>query len=148
MQSPTCQVRWVNYLLAQTEIRQIRDRVFVQEQQIPADLEFDGQDPYALHALAYQHQQAVGTLRLRILNAQTVKLERLAVLASFRGQGIGSALTRAALSQSQRQGYQQVVLHAQQYIVPLYAKLGFQAQGEPFTEAEIPHIKMGLTVDS
>ncbi|NEO84533.1 MAG: GNAT family N-acetyltransferase [Spirulina sp. SIO3F2] len=142
----TCQVRWVNYLLAQTEIRQIRDRVFVQEQQIPLAHEFDGQDPYALHALAYHQDQAVGTLRLRILNANTIKLERLAVLSPFRGQGIGSSLTQAALSQTQRQGYQQIVLHAQQYIVPLYAKLGFQAQGEPFIEADIPHIKMGLTV--
>ncbi|MEM8641322.1 MAG: GNAT family N-acetyltransferase [Cyanobacteria bacterium P01_G01_bin.54] len=138
----SCQIRWVDYSTCQAAIRQIRDRVFIQEQQIDPELEFDGLDPHAQHALADYHHQAVGTLRLRAIAPETLKLERLAVLPPYRGQGIGRQLVQAAIAQAQHHHYHQIVLHSQQYIVPLYAQLGFQIQGEPFVEANIPHVKM------
>ncbi|MGB0563846.1 MAG: GNAT family N-acetyltransferase [Spirulinaceae cyanobacterium] len=140
----SCQICWVDYVAHQAAIRQIRDRVFIQEQQIAPELEFDGLDAQAHHALAHCDRQAVGTLRLRPTAPDTLKLERLAVLPAYRGQGMGRQLVQAAIAQTQRHQCHQIMLHAQQYIVPLYSQLGFQVQGEPFVEAEIPHVKMGL----
>lgn len=144
-----CKIHWVSYDDAEQEIRLIRDRVFIEEQGIPLQLEFDGQDSVAQHCLAYQQAQAVGTLRVRRLSKTeipTLKLERLAVLPPFRGQGIGSELAKAVVTQAQQQNYRQIVLHAQAYIAPLYAKLGFQVEGEMFMEVEIPHVKMQLAL--
>jgi predicted GNAT family N-acyltransferase len=136
------QIHWVEYAQAQAQIRQIRDRVFVQEQQIAPELEFDGEDETAEHSLALYARSAIATLRLRPYTANTVKLERLAVLPEFRGQGIGQALTSSAIARARQQNYQHMVLHAQTYIAELYRKLGFSIVGEPFLEAQIPHIKM------
>jgi predicted GNAT family N-acyltransferase len=140
MNSPTIEtVRYQDCLVA---INQIRTKVFQEEQGVSAELEFDGLDPSATHFLAYINGQAVGTARIRELDADTFKIERLAVLPNYRKQGIGKQLMKSALFAIAQRDKSLAIVHAQAYIAPLYQQLGFAIVGEKFYEAGIPHVKM------
>jgi len=91
-------IKTVNYSDNWMEIRAIRHQVFELEQGVAPELEWDGQDEFAQHLLAYLDDQPIGTLRIRDLDEQNVKIERLAVLASARGMGIGQQLMECALA--------------------------------------------------
>lgn len=132
-------VQYQDHLVA---INQIRTKVFQEEQGVSAELEFDGLDPSATHFLAYINGKAVGTARIREIDADTVKIERLAVLSDYRKQGVGKQLMVSALSAITQRGKSLVVVHAQEYVVQLYQQLGFEVIGEKFNEAGIPHVKM------
>jgi predicted GNAT family N-acyltransferase len=123
-------------------IKNIRTRVFQEEQGIAAELEFDGLDATAIHLLAYLNEEAVGTTRIREIDANTSKIERLAVLPVARKQGVGRELMIAALKAIAQQHKSLAIVHAQAYIAPLYQQLGFDMVGEEFSEAGIPHVKM------
>lgn len=116
----------------------IRFQVFVNEQGVPEDLELDEDDPLAWHALALRDHQAIGTGRL----LSSGKIGRLAVLAKYRKQGVGTNLLLTLLDFGQQQGINQFYLHAQVSAIDFYAHLGFQAIGPIFHEAGIEHIKM------
>lgn len=139
-------IKTVNYSDNWMEIRAIRHQVFELEQGVAPELEWDGQDEFAQHLLAYLDDQPIGTLRIRDLDEQNVKIERLAVLASARGMGIGQQLMECALEAIAQTSIQTVIVNAQIYIQNLYLKLGFEPMGEPFKEAGIPHIKMVKTL--
>ena len=132
----------VKYIEKLQSIKTIRTKVFQQEQKVPAELEFDGLDETATHLLAYLENQPVGTARIRTIDRQTAKIERLAVLPTARRKGIGKQLMQKALEIIAEQKYQLVVVHAQEYIKPLYQQLGFEQIGNTFEEANIPHLKM------
>lgn len=135
-------IKTVQYQDSMVVINQIRTKVFHEEQGVSAELEFDGLDPNATHFLAYINGTAVGTARIRELDGDTVKIERLAVLPDYRKQGIGKQLMVSALSAIAQRGKFLVIVHAQAYIASLYQQLGFAIVGEPFNEAGIPHVKM------
>ena len=138
----------VTYAKYLTPIRAIRTKVFQEEQQIPPELEFDGLDNAATHLLAYSDGQPVGTARIRLIDENIIKIERLAVLPEARRKGIGKQLTQKALDFAQEHHYQTVILNSQVYIKDLYEQLGFRQVGEVFDEAGIPHIKMSKDIDS
>ncbi len=123
-------------------IAAIRKSVFQEEQGVDPALEFDGKDEISEHLLAYLDDKAVGTMRIRYLDDQTVKIERLAVLSTARGQGIGKKIMENALSFIGSKNIREVVIHSQEYIKSFYQKLGFIEEGEIFEEAGIPHVKM------
>ena len=123
-------------------IAKIRKTVFQEEQGIDAALEFDGQDDVCVHLIAYLNGQAVGTARVRHLDDQAVKIERLAVLSPARGQGIGKKIMEKALDLITDKKIPEVVVHAQVHIKYLYIKLGFIPVGDIFEEAAIPHVEM------
>ena len=116
--------------------------MFQEEQGVSADLEFDGLDEGSIHLLAYLNGAAVGTARIREVNGDTAKIERLAVLSSARNQGVGKQLMRSALDLISQQHKSQAMVHAQEYIANLYRQLGFVTVGERFSEAGIAHVKM------
>lgn len=140
---PDLDIKQVNYLEAIESIQMIRCIVFQDEQGVDPKLEFDGLDESAVHLLAYLVGEPVGTARIRQLDPQTAKIERLAVLSMVRGFGIGTKLMETALEFIERNNNnQKVIVNAQEYVKNLYEKLGFQAIGEPFDEAGISHLKM------
>ncbi len=123
---------------------EIREQVFVAEQQVPKDLEYDEFEAIARHFLAYHHETPCGTARWRFTE-KGVKLERFAVLKSHRKLGVGLALVQAVINDvKQHPSYQQqmLYLHAQITAMPLYAKAGFEKVGKEFIEADIRHYKM------
>ncbi|MEH1909711.1 GNAT family N-acetyltransferase [Nostoc sp.] len=123
-------------------IQAIRIAVFQQEQGVDPALEFDGKDEISDHLIAYLNGEVVGTTRIRYLDERTAKIERLAVLSTARGQGIGKKIMIKALEVIANKNIPEVVIHAQEYVKDLYKKLDFVEDGEIFEEASIPHVKM------
>ncbi|MEH2413629.1 GNAT family N-acetyltransferase [Nostoc sp.] len=123
-------------------IQAIRIAVFQEEQGIDPALEFDGKDEISDHLIAYLNEEVVGTTRIRYLDEKTAKIERLAVLSTARGQGIGKKIMIKALEVIANKNIPEVVIHAQEYVKDLYKKLDFVEDGEIFEEANIPHVKM------
>ena len=122
----------------------VRQVVFIQEQRVPAELELDEFDLPAAHALAYQDALCVGTGRLVDLGDGQTQIGRMAVLAQFRGIGIGKQILEKLVELAISQGAKTITLHAQLTAIPFYEKLGFQAQGDIYDEAGIPHRNMIL----
>lgn len=135
-------IETVAYRDSTVDIKYIRTKVFQEEQGVSAELEFDGLDDSTIHLLAYAGDKAVGTARIREIDADTSKIERLAVLPEYRQQGIGTQLMQFALSIITQRNQSTVIVHAQAYIASMYQQLGFTIVGEQFVEAGIPHVKM------
>lgn len=130
----------------QPDIQAVRATVFQVEQGVNASLDFDGLDPVAHHLVAYLNQQPVGTARIRLLNPQLAKIERVAVIAEYRGQGIGQQIMIAALDWLKQQHIPECKIHAQTAVVQFYRNLGFQPYGKEFEEAGIPHLEMRMAL--
>ena len=124
-------------------LRAIREQVFVREQGVPIELEWDGLDPVCRHVLAETAcREAVGTGRL----LPDARIGRMAVLAPWRRAGAGSALLQALVSVARRRGDAAVELHAQAYAVDFYRRAGFEVIGPAFMEAGIEHLPMRLVL--
>lgn len=122
-------------------LRLIRQTVFVREQHVPVELEWDEFDARCLHLLAADSaENPIGTARL----LPTGIIGRMAVLKEWRGNDVGSALVLRLLEEARKKQIEQVTLSAQLHAMPFYVKFGFQIVGEEFTEAGIPHVKMNL----
>ena len=122
----------------------MRQTVFIQEQRVPAELEIDEFDQTATHALAYQDAQCIGTGRLVYLVEDQYQIGRMAVMAQFRGAGIGKQILAKLVELAISQGAKTIILHAQLTAIPFYEKQGFKAQGDSYEEAGIPHRNMIL----
>lgn len=121
----------------------IRTEVFVNEQRIPMEMEWDEADAGSLHALACNGLgQAVATGRLLPSVNGVAKIGRMAVHRVLRGCGLGEQVLLALLAQARARGDREAVLHAQRSAESFYARLGFRARGEVFEEAGIPHVEM------
>ncbi len=122
-------------------LREIRETVFIREQNVPVELEWDEFDANCLHLIATDLEgKPIGTARL----LPTGTIGRMAVLKDWRGKGVGSSLLRRLMDESKKRGIKQVVLNAQAHATGFYARHGFQKEGNQFTEAEISHIRMVL----
>ena len=126
---------------------QIRQTVFVQEQRVSADDEYDEHDESATHLIVYDAEGTpCGTARWRQTN-KGIKLERFAVLRSHRRQGVGRLLLETVLwdiEEDPNVSQQSIYLHAQTPSVEFYKKFGFDQVGEEFEECAIKHYEMIL----
>lgn len=124
-------------------IREIRTEVFIREQEVPEELEWDGMDSKCRHALVYVGGDPVATGRI----TPDGQIGRMAVLADYRGSGAGMALLRHLIDAARDQGHDRVFLHAQTSALSFYERAGFQAYGPEFDDAGIPHQAMALELD-
>ncbi len=123
------------------QLRRVREIVFIEEQRVPRELEWDGEDDVATHLLALTEAgQPVGCARL----LPSGQIGRMAVLPSYRGTGLGRRLLTGAVEEAKRQGFTRVHLHAQTHALAFYRKGGFLPVGGEFMEAGIPHQAMEL----
>jgi predicted GNAT family N-acyltransferase len=123
----------------------VRRRVFIEEQQVPEEIEIDEHDRAGSgteHFVAYAGDQPVGASRLRPYAPGVGKVERVAVLSSERGTGLGRQIMLAMEEAARRQGYRKLKLNAQTHAQRFYEKLGYTPVGEVFEEAGIEHIAM------
>jgi YbgC/YbaW family acyl-CoA thioester hydrolase len=126
-----------------SEAGAIRHTVFVEEQQIPAALEWDAGDAQCLHALARNRLGlALATGRLLQAAPGVARIGRMAVLPALRGSGVGRAVLDALVAAARQRGDHEVQLHAQASAAAFYQRAGFQVRGEAFEEAGIAHIEM------
>lgn len=121
------------------DLRSVRKVVFIDEQRVPPDMEWDGEDGASLHLLARDYRgRPIGTARLM----PSGQIGRMAVLPAWRGRGVGRALLERMLREVDGRGVARPFLHAQQTAVAFYERFGFVCQGKPFDEAGIPHRSM------
>ena len=126
--------------------QQVRTEVFVHEQRIPVEMEWDDADDTAIHALAVNRLgQPVATGRLLQPapdHPGVARIGRMAVNRVLRGSGLGRDILQALMQAAAQRGDHEVCLHAQRSAEGFYARLGFVPRGEPFEEAGIGHIEM------
>jgi len=122
-------------------LRAIREAVFIREQGVPEELEWDGLDEGCRHALALSLQgEAIGCGRLM----SNGHVGRIAVLPQWREQRVGTAIMETLLAEARAQGLRSVDVDAQTQAAPFYRSLDFVEQGEVFMDAGLPHIRMVL----
>ena len=120
----------------------IREQVFVEEQQVPRDAEYDQFENIAHHYLAIYHEVSCGAARWRVTE-KGVKLERFAVLPDYRNKNVGAKILEAVLEDVQREYPDEAIyLHAQLPAVDFYKRHGFETEGAMFSECDIQHYKM------
>jgi predicted GNAT family N-acyltransferase len=134
-------IRILSWPDARALARPVREAVFIVEQRVPRELEWDEWDARSDHALAVNTAgEAIGTARL----LPDGRIGRMAVLAAHRGAGAGTALLRELLGLARQRGMTRITLHAQTHAAGFYGRFGFSAAGETFLEAGIPHVEMVL----
>lgn len=131
-------VRTADWQQDNAELRRIREAVFVAEQQVPPELEWDADDQGAVHFLALEGDYPVGTARL--LPDGTIG--RVAVLKDWRGLKVGDALMQAVIRKAEARRLAPQKLSAQVHATAFYERLGFRVVSEEFLEAGIPHVDM------
>lgn len=131
-------VRLADWHKDNADIRRIREAVFIAEQCVPPELEWDADDDSAVHFLAMEGDYAIGTARL-LTDGQ---IGRVSVLKDWRGLKVGDALMQAIIVEAQNRDLKQQMLSAQVQATPFYERLGFKVVSEEFLEAGIPHVDM------
>ncbi len=129
----------VTWAQEERRLRAVRHAVFVVEQNIPEELEWDADDAVSAHALALD-RDGVPIACGRLL--PDGRIGRMAVLSGWRGQGVGAAILSQLIEVARERGDADVRLHAQTHAVAFYAKFGFVAEGDEYLEAGIPHRTM------
>ncbi len=134
-------VREVAYDKGDAQI--VRAQVFQQEQGIAKELDNDRRDDDALHFVAYDGAIPVVTMRVRFPQSQSkAKVERVAVIAHYRGRGVGQQIMEYAESVLKKRAVEHVYMNSQQSAQSFYEKLGYTVEGDIFYEASISHVKM------
>ncbi len=141
-EAPGFRVRRADWDLDREALRAIRLTVFVREQGVPEDLEWDDADAQAIHLLALAEAGEVPVATARLL--PTGQIGRMAVLPEWRGHGIGTALLHELLTIAGQGSHVTLYLNAQLGTLPFYRRAGFFPVGEVFEEAGIPHQRMEL----
>lgn len=131
--------RIVDWSSEEQTLRMIRETVFIMEQDVHEDEEFDGRDPGCLHVLVEDNKgRPIATARM--LNEG--KIGRMAVLRHWRKKGVGSAMLIKLFVEARIRGLKQLCADAQVRALPFYEKHGFHAVGDEFMDARIPHRKV------
>jgi len=124
------------------DARVIREAVFIQEQQIAPEDEWDAEDTISTHFVAYLQDQAVATARL----LKNHSIGRVAVLRLACGTGIGQNIMQTVIDQAKAEQRKFVKLSSQVHAIGFYQNLGFDVRGEEYLDCGIPHIDMYLSL--
>jgi predicted GNAT family N-acyltransferase len=120
----------------------VRKEVFIEEQGVPFELEVDEFEDSAIHFVAYDHNIPVGAGRLRQLENKIGKVERVCVIKSDRGKGIGKLLMDKIASVAKNKGVETLKLNSQTHAENFYQNLGYETYSDVFMDAGIPHVAM------
>lgn len=142
IRSGPVQVRKVETPDVMRAIKVLRHRVFVEEQGVPEEEEYDAYDDLAVHAVAWNLGVVVGTGRVFQDASGMTFIGRMAVDAAWRRRGIGGQVLHFLEEVARQQGRQRVSLHAQTYVKTFYASHGYREEGDVFLEAGIQHVMM------
>jgi len=142
------QTIWTNDLDSKTyqDALKIRYEVFVEEQNVPEELEIDDLEEQSHHVVLYQDDQPLGTARIYHQGDGVYKIQRVAVLNAQRGHGLGAQLMQACEQKIQQLQGTKMTLGAQLQALPFYEKLGYIVEGPEFMDAGIPHRTVTKTV--
>ncbi|CAM8394545.1 MULTISPECIES: GNAT family N-acetyltransferase [Candidatus Methylopumilus] len=133
-------VKWID---DQAQLKNIREKVFIQEQKVTPELEWDGMDEKAIHFLVFKDEKAIGCARAIVIKSR-MQLGRMAVLKEYRGQGAGSTLIEKAIVTAKLKQLSGIHISAQCNAINFYVKFGFEVMGDTYLDAEILHRDMTL----
>jgi len=125
---------------------QLRYDVFVVEQNMKYQEEFEGDEELFLHCHLYDGGELIACARMGQVDEETIRIGRIAVRKNLRGKGYGKMIVEFAEGEAKKQGYKKTFLIAQTYAISFYEKLGYVTVGDEFIEVNIPHIKMTKTL--
>ncbi|WP_419883461.1 GNAT family N-acetyltransferase [Peribacillus sp. B-H-3] len=124
----------------------VRTKVFIHEQNVPAEEEIDQYEEEAKHFVLYDdHGSPIGAGRFRLVDGMG-KVERICVLSDVRSKGAGTMLMTAIHDEAKKQNIHELKLNAQNHAIPFYEKLGYQVVSEEFLDAGIPHHTMKMKI--
>lgn len=128
----------------QPALKAVRQAVFIDEQRVPVELEWDNLDHDCMHWLAINEQgEPVGTVRMQ----RDGHIGRMAVLQAYRHQGVGKSLLEAVIAEAKNKQLLEIYLYAQTQVQDFYSDYGFVAEGAEYMDAGIPHITMRLRLN-
>ena len=133
-------IQQVTWQAAENELRAVRTPVFIEEQFVTPEFEWDEIDASAVHLLANYENQPVACLR--IIHYQ--KIGRMAVIKQWRGVGLGAVLLQKAISFCKERGSKSIYLSAQTHAIHFYQKAGFKQISDEYCDVDIPHVDMRL----
>ena len=133
-------VKWID---GHVSLSMIREKVFIEEQKVTSQLEWDGLDEEAIHFLVYQDEKAIGCARALVIENH-MQLGRMAVLKEYRNQGIGSALIEKGMITAKLNQLSKILISAQCHAIDFYKKFGFEVTSEVYLDAGISHQDMEL----
>ncbi len=133
-------IKQVTWQQAESDLRKVRTVVFIKEQSVTPEFEWDEIDSGAVHLLAMLENEPIGCLRI----IHHEKIGRMAVLSQWRGLGIGKMLLNEAINICRTYGSKQIDLSAQTHAIHFYQQAGFQIISEEYTDVQIPHLDMRL----
>lgn len=119
----------------------IRHIVFIKEQNVPENIEIDKFDKSAKHMIVLYKNKPIGCARIRFIGSKA-KLERIAVLKSYRGKGFGKMIVNYMVNYCKNKNVKKIIMNSQYYLKDYYKKFGFKPRGKTFVEAGIKHIEM------
>jgi len=131
-------IRLADWQRDNLHIRRIREAVFIAEQAIPPELEWDAEDTGAVHFLALEGDYPIGTARL----LADGEIGRVSVLKDWRGLKIGDQLLEAVIAEAEHRQLKQQKLSAQVHATAFYERHGFHVVSDEFLEAGLPHVEM------
>lgn len=133
-------VKWIDGYVPLT---MIREKVFIEEQKVMPQLEWDGMDEEAIHFLVYKDEKAIGCARALVIENH-MQLGRMAILKEYRGEGIGSHLIEKVITTAKLNQLSLIDISAQCHAIDFYKKFGFKVISDIYLDAEIPHRDMRL----
>jgi len=133
-------VKWID---GYEPLTMIREKVFIEEQKVMPQLEWDGIDEKAIHFLAFKDEKPIGCARAFVIE-YCMQLGRIAVLKEYRGEGIGSNLIEKAVTTAKLNQLSSIDISAQCHAIDFYKKFGFKVTSDIYLDAEIPHRDMKL----
>lgn len=139
------QVDFVTWADSRHELSEIRRRVFIEEQSVPEDMEWDGLDGSAVHILG-RNEQGLPIACARLLPGG--RIGRMAVLPAWRNRGAGHQMLQAILEHLRAQGTPEATLSAQTHAIPFYERSGFAVCSDVYDDAGIPHRDMRLRLSA
>lgn len=135
------EIKHVQFEDKKAEITMIRTTVFIQEQHVPEELEWDEYDETSVHFLAYCQGEIVGTARL----LEDGRIGRMAILKEYRNRNIGKKMLKYIVQLAKQRQYKDIRLSAQEQAIGFYEKQGFSVVSDVYQDAGIPHFDMRLT---
>lgn len=133
-------VKWID---EHESLTMIREKVFIEEQKVTSQLEWDGMDEEAIHFLAFKNEKAIGCARAFVIE-NYMQLGRMAVLKEYRGEGVGTALIEKAITTAKLNQLSAIYISAQCHAIDFYKKFGFEITSDIYLDAEILHRDMKL----
>jgi predicted GNAT family N-acyltransferase len=133
-------VKWID---EHESLKMIRQKVFIEEQKVTSQLEWDGMDEEAIHFLAFKNEKAIGCARAFVIKNH-MQLGRMAVLKAYRGESVGTALIEKVITTAKLNQLSAIYISAQCHAIDFYKKFGFEVTSDIYLDAEILHRDMKL----